>query len=173
MNIYGVADIIDTLEGIEINIEDLSINEIASYIEDIVGLIWDEISETGLQVLSGTQTAGYFFNTTYDSPTAEEEEMRFREHHGNIITAVVQSVKALGLTSDDLMAIAANVQENYATNIPDEEWQTIADSAMYCLENDPQFLHVPQVIKISETNEWDISFDPESDVAAVYDFAGE
>ncbi|MDD5018126.1 MAG: LCP family protein [Eubacteriales bacterium] len=173
MNMSGVSDIVDALEGIEIDMQDLSVNEMASYVEHILGLAWEEVTQTGHQMLSGIQTAGYFFNTTYDNPTAEVEEMRFREHHSNILTAVIQSIKALGFTSDDLMTIAANVEENYTTDIPDEEWQAIADSAIYCIENDPQFLHVPEVIKISETSQWDILFDPESDAAAVQEFAGE
>ncbi len=170
MNMAGVSDIVDALGGIEIDLADLSINDIAEYAEYIVGQVWVNVTKTGLQILSGLQTAGYFFNTMYDNPTAEEEENRFREHHRTIITAVVQAVELLQLQGKDLVTIAENVEERYTSNIPEDEWQQIADSALYCVSNDPQFLHVPQTIEVSG---WDIVYDPETDVSAVQQFIGE
>ena len=173
MNMAGVSGVVDALGGIEVDLQDLSVNDMAGYVEHILGTTWVEVAQPGLQVLTGIQTAGYFFNTTYDNPTAEEEELRFREHHSNIINAVISGIKMLGISSGDLIAIAEKVMDDYSTDISDEEWQSIADSSLYCLENAPEFLHIPQTIQISDTNEWDILYDHAADTAAVQQFVGE
>ena len=174
MNMHGVSDIVDALGGIEINIEDLSINEMGEYVNDILGLAWQEITQTGPQTLSGVQTSGYFENT-WDAESQDEEELLFREHHSNIICGVAATIKMLGLNSDDMVQIADNISSNYTTNIPESEWVSIADTALYCLENDVQFLHVPQVIQTMElSNGWlALEFDKDTDVSAVQAFVKE
>lgn len=173
MNMSGVSNTVDALGGVDIDIEDLSLNDIADYVESVVSQAWVDITQTGLQTLSGMQTAGYFLNTMYDNPTAQEEETRFREHHSHIINAVVNAIRLLELESTDLISIAENMKDDYTTNIPDEKWQSIADSSIYCVGIDPEFLHIPQNVEISETGEWDILYDHESDVAAVQGFIGQ
>ncbi len=175
MNMNGVIDIVDAVEGIEINIEELTINEAAEHLVDMLGIVWSEITQTGKQILSGVQTAGYFVDTVQENNDnwLQDEELIFRDRHSNIIKGIIAAVKLAGLTSEDLMTIAANVKSNYATNIPESKWQTIADIAIYCLENDAQFLHVPEVI---DTQQHDgmppMIYDKEKDVTAVQTFTG-
>ena len=169
MNMAGVSDIVNAIGGIDIDLNDLSINDIAEYVHHIVGEAWTEVIQAGLQKLSGIQVAGYFFNTMYNKPTAEEEEIRFREHHSNIIQAVVKAVQLLQLQGEDLAVIAENTSTRFATSIPAEAWLPIANSAVYCSAGEPQFLHVPQIIKVEER--WNIVYDRETDVMTVQQFA--
>ena len=173
MNMNAVMEIVDAVKGIEIDITSLSINDMARHMKDILGIVWEEISDTGLQTLSGAQTAVYFVDTM---PLTEdwmsEEEGYFREHHSGIIKGVINSVKLLELDKDDLLSIALNVKSNYSTNIPEDDWDRIASTAVYCLINEPEFLHVPMTIKTAETDAgWQsIGFDEDADVSAVQDF---
>ena len=132
------------------------------------------IEDKGDEPLSGEETAEYFEDTLPKDQESwlVEEEQNFREHHEAIIKGVIFCVKTLGMTSDDLVSIALDVQDNYATDIEEEAWQGIADTAMYCLENDPQFLHVPETVEADEQDERAMVF-TEADVAAVQEFVGD
>ncbi len=176
LNMQGVVDIVNALEGIKINIQSLTLNDAAEHVMDLLDLVWEEVKQTGVQTLTGTQIAGYFVDTaTQGDNWMEEEELKFREHHENILKGVLAGIELLGLDSEDLLTIATNVQDNYATNIPDDKWQAIADTALYCLQNDPVFHHVPQTItQVELDNGWKaIGYDHESDVAAVQTFVSE
>ncbi len=173
MNMQGVVDIVDALEGIKIDIQSLSLNEASKHVVDILGLVWEEVKQTGQQTLTGVQTAGYFVDTVPESENwMEEEEQKFRDRHVNIINGVLASIRLLGLESDDLLTIATNVEANYITSLPVDQWQQIADTALYCLQNDALFHHVPEVITAVELdNGWKaIGYDPDTDVTAVQAF---
>jgi hypothetical protein len=175
MNMSGVADIVDAMGGIEIDIKSLSLNDAALEISSILGVEWQDVTDTGPQVLSGVQTAGYFVDTAPEDENNRmvEEELLFRDRHENILRGVVGGIKLLGLTSQGLVDIANGVAGTYSTSITEEEWQAIADTAVYCLQNDPQFLFVPQEVKVSATSAEDLVYDPNVDVQAVQAFVQE
>ena len=173
MNMNGVVSIVDAMQGIEIDIKELSVNEASKHVVDLLGLAWEEITQTGLQMLSGVQSAGYFVDTMNidQNNWLYEEEIMFRNRHSNIIRGVFSAVKLAELSREEIIVIATNIKNNYATNIPQSEWQVIADTALYCLSNDPQFLHVPQIIDTAnQDGNPPMVFDRESDVSAVQEF---
>ena len=150
MNMDGVIGIVDALSGITIE------------------------SEDG-EPLTGAQTAEYFEDTAPEDQDnrAEEEEYNFREHHEAIIQAVMLAVKAFGFDSSKLISIAQDVQDNYATDIEEEQWQAVADTALYCLENEPLFLHVPDTVEAVDADGYQSLVFTEADVAAVQEFVGD
>ena len=176
MNMEGVIDIVDALEGVEVDVQEMTINETGEFMAHMLDLVWQEVKSTGRQVLTGVQTAGFFNDTTDVSPDnwLEEEELIFRERHPEIINAVIAAVKLAGLSEEDMVTIAKNVSANYATDIPEEQWENIAATALYCMQGEAQFLHVPEVI---DTLEHDgtppMIYDKQVDVPAVQQFVGE
>lgn len=100
MNMMGGAAIIDALGGIELNVVDLSINEVASHIKMMLGLAFEHIESAGKQVLNGIQTAGFFINTMPDTSKGTqddwiiEEEESFRKTHETILKVVINTVNA-------------------------------------------------------------------------------
>lgn len=175
MNMKGVIDIVDAVEGIEIEISDLSINEAAMYIVEMLNLTWEEVVNTGRQKLNGVQTAGYFVDTwTETDEWMMEEEIYFREHHSNIIKGLIESVLILQFDSDDLIQIAESSISNYSTNIPDDKWESISVTAIYCIENEAEFYHIPNEITLVETDAgWQSFGYTDKDVDFVKDFIGE
>ncbi len=175
MNMEGVIDIVDALEGVQVDVKKLTVNETGEIMAQMLGLVWQEVKTTGRQVLSGVQTAGFFNDTTDVSADnwLEEEELIFRERHPEIINAVIAQVKLAGFDEEDMITIAHNVSANYAANIPEDKWKSIAATAIYCMEGETQFLHVPQSI---DTMEHDgtppLIYDKDVDVSAVRQFAG-
>lgn len=168
----GTVALLEENFGIEIDCwVHMNMDAVIGIVDLLSGIM---IESEGDEPLSGEETALYFEDTVPEDQESwvEEEEYNFREHHEAIIQAVIAAVKALGLESDDLVSVALDMQDNYATNIAEEEWQAIATTALYCLENEPQFLHVPETIETSGQDEWAILF-TETDVAAVQEFVGD
>ena len=180
MSMNGVIGIVDAVKGVEIDIKKLTLNDMSKHVVDMLGLVWEEVKQTGVQVLTGVQTAGYFVDTApeTDDFIVGEEEL-FREHHENIIDGVIKSVRALSLSGEGLMEIAENIQDHYATDIDPADWQIIADTAVYCTENDAQYLHIPQEISTVEVDSpfgrkmEALGYDKDADVKAVQDFVNE
>ncbi|MHB1314806.1 MAG: LCP family protein [Christensenellales bacterium] len=176
MNMKGVVGIVDTLGGIEINVESLSLNETSGHVMGVLDLVWQKVLQTGLQKLTGIQTAGYFTDTVPQNQKnwLVEEELLFRSRHSNILKGVIKGIIAMKLDSRALVTIAENARSNYATNIPEGEWESVAASAVYCLANEPGFYHVPQEITtVKASNGWDsIGFDAAKDKAGVQSFVG-
>ena len=176
MNIHGVAGIVDELGGIEINVESLSLNDTSEHVVSVLKTAWEKVAATGLQILTGVQTSGYFTDTVPENQSnyLVEEELLFRNRHPNILKGVIKAVKALNLDADGLVQIATLMEGRFATDIPDDEWETIAKSALYCIENEPEFYHVPQEITaVKDNNGWNAIGYSESDVGNVQAFVGE
>lgn len=174
MNMTGVADIVDAMGGIEIDIKSLSLNETAAHIAALLGVPWEEVTETGLQVLTGVQTAGYFVDTaTQADDWMKQEELLFRDRHENILRAVVLGIRALGLTGDDLVSVAGSVAGTYSTSMAQGEWPAIAATAAYCVRGDPRFLFVPKDIVAAAGSDSQMVYDKNADVAAVQEFVSQ
>lgn len=179
MNMLGVVDVVDALDGLEIDVDRLSINEAAKYLLPMLDLVWEEVKSLGMQTLSGVQVIGFFCDTVPEDTNnyIYEEELLFRDRHPKIFNAVAAAVKLGGLTALDLVAIAGSAAENtrYITDITEDEWPLLAETLLYCAENPLEFLHVPEVIEETELdNGWkSIAFDEENDVRSVVAFIGE
>lgn len=171
MNMSGVADIVDAMGGIEIDIKSLSLNEAAVHIAALLGVPWEEVTETGLQVLTGVQTAGYFVDTVpqTDEPM-KEEELLYRARHENILRAVVVGVRQLGLYGEDLVSVAGSVAGTYSTSIAQGDRPAIAATAAYCVQGDPRFLFVPKNIVGAAGSDSQMVYDKNVDVPAVQEF---
>jgi hypothetical protein len=150
MNMDGVTGVVDGLNGIDIDAEG-----------------------QGARTYTGDETGEYFHDTVPqdESNYIEGEELIFRDHHEKIIKGVVMAVKLLGLNADGFVAIAESVQSDFVSDILQSDWPALAEAALACTENPPEFLHVPGVIKIGEDG-CSILYD-ESDAAAVQDFIGQ
>jgi hypothetical protein len=174
MNMSGVADIVDAMGGIEIDIKSLSLNEAAVHVVAVLGVPWEEVTETGLQWLTGAQAAGYFVDTVpqTDDPT-KEEELLFRDRHENMLRAVVVGIRALGLTGEDLVSVAGSVAGTYSTSIAEGDWPAIAATAAYCVGGEPRFLFVPQQIMGAAGSDSEIIYDKNVDVPAVRAFVSQ
>jgi hypothetical protein len=174
MNMSGVADIVDAMGGIEIDIKSLSLNEAAVHIAALLGVPWEEVTETGLQVLTGVQTAGYFVDTaTQTDDWMKEEELLFRDRHENILRAVVVGIRALGLTGEDLVSVAGSVAGTYSSSIAQGDWPAIAATAAYCVQGYPQFLFVPKEIVGAAGGDSQMVYDKSVDVPAVQEFVSQ
>ncbi len=171
MNMSGMVDIVDAMGGIEINVESLSLNEAAQHLVDILGVPWQEVMSTGLQVLSGVQTAGYFVDTVPQTDESmKEEELLFRDRHETILRAVVLGIRALGLAGEDLVSVAGSVAGTYSTSIAPGDWPVIAATAAYCVKRDPQFLFVPLEIVGAAGSDSQMVYNKNVDVPAVQEF---
>jgi hypothetical protein len=171
MNMTGVVDIVDAMGSIEIDIKSLSLNEAAQHIVSILGVPWEEVTETGLQGLTGVQTAGYFVDTVPQTDDwMKEEELLFRDRHENILRAVVVGIRALGLTGEDLVSVAGSVAGTYSTSIAQGDWPAVAATAAYCMQGDPQFLFVPKQIVGAAGSDSEMVYDKKVDVPAVQEF---
>jgi hypothetical protein len=174
MNLNGVAHAVDTLGGVEIDIKSLSINEVGPDVAGqlMTGFEWQDVPQTGLQVLSGVQAAAYIEDNVpqSDDDPVTEEEMSFRDHHENLVRAVLASLKTLSVNGGGFMAGLAALAGNYSTSIPDSDWPAIAGTIVYCLENDPQFLFVPKEIALVGEFGNNIAYDRTVDVPAVQGF---
>jgi hypothetical protein len=168
----GTVAVLEENFGIEIDYwVHMNMDAVIGIVDLLSGIT---IESRGEEPLSGEETAEYFEDTIPKDQNnrVAEEEQTFREHHAAIIRGVIFCVKALGLGSDDLVSIALDVQDHYATNIAEEAWDGIAATAIYCIENGPQFLHVPETVAASEQDKWGMVF-TEADAAAVRKFVGD
>ena len=171
MNMSGVAYIVDAMGGIEIDIKSLSLNEAGARIAALLGVSWEEVTETGLQVLTGVQTAGFFLDTASQTgDPMREEELIFRDRHENILRAVVMGIRALGLTGEDLVSVAGSVAGTYSTSIAQGDWPAIAATAAYCVQGEPRFLFVPKEIVGAAGSDSQMVYDKNVDVPAVQEF---
>lgn len=173
MNLPGLAATVDAMGGLEIDVQSLSINEAAAHVVGFLldGYEWQEVTQTGPQTLSGVQAAAYMVDTVPESgDPLKEEELLFRDRHENFLKAVITSLKRLGTTADDIIALAGTVAGTYSTSIPEEDWPVIAQTVLYCLEQDPQFMFVPKEIVAAEGSRRDLMYDEAVDVAAVQGF---
>jgi hypothetical protein len=171
MNMSGVADIVDAMGGIEIDVKSLSLNEAAVHIAALLGVPWEEVTETGVQVLTGVQTAGYFVDTAPQTgDPMKQEELLFRDRHQNILRAVVLGIRALGLTGEDLVSVAGSVAGTYSTSVAQGDWPAIAATAAYCVQGYPQFLFVPLDIVGAAGSDSQMVYDKNVDVPAVQAF---
>jgi hypothetical protein len=179
MNMLGVVDVVDALNGLKIDVDRLSINEAAQYLMPLLDLTWVEVKSLGLQTLSGVQVLGFFCDTVPEDTDhyIYGEELLFRDRHPKIINAVAAAVKLGGLTAGDLVNIAGNLsdRQRYITDISQDEWTLLAETLLYCADNPLEFLHVPEEIEVTRLdNGWEsIAFDEEKDVRAVVAFIGE
>ena len=172
MNMQGVKDIVDEVGGLEMNITDLSVNDIAEDLEYLTGFIWQEIKKTGRQILNGVQISGYFFDTYRDldeEDPMKAEEMKFREKHSSIIDALITAVKVLDPDEKQAVEIARKIDGSFITNIKERDWEKIAKMALACAENEPEFLHVPQEIEAGRDG-WSMVYDEVKDINTVMKF---
>jgi len=172
MNMEGVKTIVDETGGLEIDIQELSVNDMAETVESILGYIWIEIKEKGKQMLSGIQISGFFMDTYNDldeENPAKDEELRFREKHPIIIDALISALKTLNLDENQMVEIAAAAEGNFLTNIKTKDWKELAKMALACTENEHEYLHIPKVIEVEEDG-WSMIYDEAKDVNAVMDF---
>lgn len=177
MNMLGIRDVVDALGGIEIDVDRLSINRASEQLMPMLGLAWEEITATGRQLLSGVQALGFFHDTYPEEDSADplvEEELLFRDRHTKIISAVATAVTGTGLKAEDLAGIARGAQSRFFTDIPEEEWLPLAQTALTCLDNPVQYLHIPTDIQLTDISGLtSIAYDPDTDPAAVQAFIGE
>ena len=172
MNMHAVKSIVDELGGLEIDISDLSVNEMSDTVEALFGYVWNKIDEKGVQPLDGIQTIGYFLDTYRRldelNPVKDEEE-RFRKKRKAIIDAVIAALNVADTDSAGLLEIARNARESFATDIKENRWNEIAKMALACIENSPQYFYVPQDIVVKDDGH-SIEYDKVSDVNAVIEF---
>lgn len=154
MNMDGVKKIVDDIGGLEVEVLDLTVNDMAQTVEVILGYVWQEIKSEGEQVLNGIQITGFFMDTynnlDKENPTVDEE-LRFRKKNKTIINALVTTMKALEMESNQVVDIAHKVEDNFLTDIKERDWDKIAKMAIAC-SDDIEYLHVPDVIEVEEND---------------------
>jgi LCP family protein required for cell wall assembly len=174
MNMDGVKTIVEEVGGLKVNIKELSINNMSKTVEDILGYVWHEIKEEGEQILNGIQISGYFMDTYQDldaNNPLEDEEMRFRERHEDIIDALIIAIKAVNMNEGQAVELAQKIEGNFLTDINEKDWEKIAKMALACIDNEHEYLHVPEVIEIEEEGFYrSIVYDRDVDVDAVKEF---
>lgn len=174
MNMHGVKEIVDELGGLEIDLPDIKVNEMAEAVEMILSYVWEEIKEEGKQTLNGIQITGYFMDTYHDldeENPLKDEEMRFRERHEDIIDALIVAIKAFEMDDQQMVELAKKIKSNFATDIKERDWDDIAKMALACIENRQEYLHVPHKIETEETKSMrSIVYDEVKDVNAVIKF---
>ena len=174
MNMHGVKEIVDGLGGLEIDLPDLNVNEMAEAVEMILSYVWEEIKEEGRQILDGIQISGYFMDTYHDldeENPVKDEEMRFRERHEDIIDALIVAIKAFKLDDVQMVETARQIKSNYVTDIKEKDWDDLAKMALACTETEQEYLHVPKEIEVVEEGHMrSIAYDEIGDVNAVIKF---
>jgi anionic cell wall polymer biosynthesis LytR-Cps2A-Psr (LCP) family protein len=173
INMTGLADLVDLVGGIEVNLADLSINKKASDIKYMVDKPWKNVAEPGLQILSGIQAMAYMSDTYYDQPTISQEEVRFRERQELLIREILAGLRNFQLDTESLLAlIFSGFAKNYTTDIPLGGVLTTARADLSgCLQSDPVFLHIPQeIFTVEVADGWESLGYTEEDAAAVRAF---
>ena len=77
------------------------------------------------------------------------------------------------MTPEELCELAESVEENYLTDIPEDDWPLLAETALYCMENPVKYLHIPETIQKTDVGGWESIAYGESDAKAAAAFAGE
>ena len=175
INMNALADLVDLAGGIEVVLDDLSINKKAGDLRHMISKPWQKVEAAGLQKLSGVQMMAYISDTYYDKPTISVEEERFRQRQEVLIRGLMANLKSKGM---DRMGLLTAVFSGFGKNVKtDFTLETVPELALggftKCLENVPQFLHIPQTIFTVETdNGWESLGYTQEDAAAVRAFAG-
>lgn len=173
INMNALAELVDLAGGVEVNLENLSINKKAGDLRYMVSKPMEKIKEPGQQLLNGVQMMAYISDTYYDRPTILVEEARFRERHEVLIRGIVAGLRGAGMDTPGLIAaVFTGFGKHYMTGL---DLQTLADIPLNrltgCLVNEPRFLHVPAVIASTKTdNGWESIGYTQEDVQAVQAF---
>jgi anionic cell wall polymer biosynthesis LytR-Cps2A-Psr (LCP) family protein len=176
INMNALAELVDLAGGIEVFLDDLSINKKAGDLRNMVSKPWQKVQEAGLQKLSGVQMMAYISDTYYDKPTISQEEARFRERQEVLILGVNAGLKSngidgVGLLSAMFSGFGKNVMSNFTLKTLPE---LTLGGFTKCLENVPQFLHIPQTISTVKTdNGWESLGYTQEDAAAVRALTGQ
>jgi anionic cell wall polymer biosynthesis LytR-Cps2A-Psr (LCP) family protein len=158
INMNALAELVDLAGGIEVFLDDLSINKKAGDLRNMVSKPWQKVQEAGLQKLSGVQMMAYISDTYYDKPTISQEEARFRERQEVLIRGIMAGLKSTGMDRVGLIsAMFTGFGKNVMTNFT---LKTVPELALggftKCLENVPQFLHIPQeIFTVKTDNGWE------------------
>lgn len=127
VNFASVANIIDTLGGIDINIEDYEINQMNKYIKDTsknTGISSKSITSTGMQTLDGVQAVTYSrIRKTVGGDYKRTERMR---------TVLMESLKKAKKT--DLFKINDMIDtlcENVETNLTSKQITSLMPQAIF------------------------------------------
>ncbi len=174
-NMMPVPPLVDAIGGIQLDVPDLSINKQAGYVKKLVGKPWVEVTQTGMQTLSGVQAVGYLVDTTYGNPTIQEEETRFRERQEAFTRGVIAGLKNLQLTTGGLIEMIEGVLKGYyLTSIDLRGLLTLAGIDKDCFSNSPEYLFLPIEISTTEaSNGWLSLKYTEADKEAVLAFIGQ
>jgi LCP family protein required for cell wall assembly len=173
INMTGLADLVDLVGGIEVNLLDLSINKKASDLKYMTDKAWVKVEEPGLQILNGVQAMAYISDTYYDQPTISVEEERFRERQEVLIRGIIKGLQNFQVDTESLLTlIFGGFAKNYATDIPLSGVLMVARADLAgCLQSDPVFLHIPQeIFTVEVANGWESLGYTEEDAAAVRTF---
>ena len=131
VNFDSLADIVDAIGGININIESAEIKHINMYIDEtsrVVGKKSSHITKTGIQKLDGVQAVSYA-RIRYTSGGDYKRTERMRD----VLTAIVEKAKKMGV--GELNKLAKTVLPEIYTNIsPDEIISMIPQIATYKIE---------------------------------------
>ncbi|MHC1787851.1 MAG: LCP family protein [Christensenellales bacterium] len=176
INMNALAELVDLAGGIDVYLEDLSINKKAGDLKHMLSKPWQKVQEAGQQRLNGVQMMAYISDTYYDKPTISQEEVRFRQRQEVLIRGLVSGMKSKGM---DRMGLLTSVFTGFGKNVMTNfTLATVPELPLggfvKCLENEPRFLHIPQTIFTVDTaNGWEsLGFTPE-DAAAVRAFSGQ
>lgn len=131
VNFDSLADIVDAIGGVNMNIESAEIKYINSYIDEtsrVVGKSSSHITKTGNQKLDGVQAVSYA-RIRYTSGGDYKRTERMRD----VLTAIVEKAKKMGV--GELNKLAKTVLPKIYTNIsPDEIISMIPQIATYKIE---------------------------------------
>jgi anionic cell wall polymer biosynthesis LytR-Cps2A-Psr (LCP) family protein len=170
INMNALAELVDLAGGIEVFLDDLSINKKAGDLKHMVSKPWQKVQEAGLQKLSGVQMMAYISDTYYDKPSISVEEERFRQRQEVLLRGINAGLKSKGMDRMGLLsAMFTGFGKNVMTNFTPETVPELAlGGFVHCLANEPQFLHIPQTIFTVETdNGWEsLGYTPEDTSAA-------
>ena len=175
INMNALAELVDLAGGIEVVLDDLSINKKAGDLRNMVSKPWQKVEAAGLQKLSGVQMMAYISDTYYDKPTISVEEERFRQRQAVLIRGInagliSNGIDGVGLLSAMFTGYGKNIMSNFTLKTLPE---LTLGGFTKCLENVPQFLHIPQTIFTVETdNGWESLGYTQEDTAAVRAFNG-
>ena len=130
VNFDSLADIVDAIGGINMNIESAEIKHINNYIDEtsrVVGKSSTHITKTGNQKLDGVQAVSYArIRYTAGGDYKRTERMR------DVLTAIAERAKKLGVS--ELNKLAKTVLPKIYTNIsPDEIISMLPQIATYSI----------------------------------------
>jgi polyisoprenyl-teichoic acid--peptidoglycan teichoic acid transferase len=140
VNFFSLADIIDTLGGVKMNVKSYEINEINKYIREVAkieGSKYTPIKKSGLQTLNGAQAVSYSRIRKVGNGDYERTERQRK-----VVTALVEKVKQAGVTkypnlvsellpyvatsmsSSDILKTGLDLLSTGTTNIEQERFPT-------------------------------------------------